>query len=174
MEEFGSICREVLLVARRRAFVQRPFWSGADARAGTDRQCFRPRVIRLSGLAAVRASRYPVSGRRISGRGRGARGPRFRIVVQRAGHYAGRIEIQVAERPPRDSRRGYPPAVRLLEERSGELRIRSLGVMGASIGGYVAASAACSRRRERPDFQILLYPVISMRDGLTHLPRASG
>ena len=96
-------------MARRRAFVQRPFWSGADARAGTDRQCFRPRVIRLSGLAAVRASRYPVSGRRISGRGRGARGPRFRIVVQRAGHYAGRIEIQVAERPPRDSRRGYPP-----------------------------------------------------------------
>lgn len=49
-------------MARRRAFVQRPFWSGADARAGTDRQCFRPRVIRLSGLAAVRASRYPVSG----------------------------------------------------------------------------------------------------------------
>ena len=46
-----------------------------------------------------------------------------------------------------------------------------LGVMGASIGGYIAATAATLYHgTDRADFQILLYPVISMTDQLTHLP----
>lgn len=46
-----------------------------------------------------------------------------------------------------------------------------VGVMGASIGGYLAVTAALTfSGRLRPDFQILLYPVVSMEGGLTHLP----
>ena len=44
------------------------------------------------------------------------------------------------------------------------------GVMGASIGGYIAGHAAIFGVDDaRPDFQILLYPVISMLPHLTHL-----
>lgn len=62
-------------------------------------------------------------------------------------------------------------AINLVRGRSAEWGIRRLGVMGASIGGYIAATAATLYSgTERPDFQILLYPVISMEDQLTHLP----
>jgi acetyl esterase/lipase len=53
-----------------------------------------------------------------------------------------------------------------------------VGVMGFSAGGHLAASAATlfdteipfvqSGQKVRPDFSVLLYPVISMRDSLTH------
>lgn len=44
------------------------------------------------------------------------------------------------------------------------------GIMGASAGGHLAASLATlfSSDETRPDFQILLYPVISMAPGITH------
>ncbi len=46
-----------------------------------------------------------------------------------------------------------------------------IGVMGASIGGYLAAYAATILPEdERSDFQILMYPVVGMEDSLTHLP----
>ncbi|AUD07372.1 alpha/beta hydrolase [Spirosoma pollinicola] len=53
-----------------------------------------------------------------------------------------------------------------------------VGVMGFSAGGHLASTAAThfekayidntSNTNLRPDFQILIYPVISMRDSLTH------
>lgn len=53
-----------------------------------------------------------------------------------------------------------------------------IGIMGFSAGGHLAATAAThfekayidntSNTSLRPDFQILVYPVISMRDSLTH------
>lgn len=52
-----------------------------------------------------------------------------------------------------------------------------IGVMGSSAGGHVASSAAthfndivyeADSVSARPDFTILLYPVISMKSGLTH------
>ena len=44
-----------------------------------------------------------------------------------------------------------------------------LGVMGASIGGYLATfSATLLPDDEKPDFQILMYPVVSVDDRLTH------
>lgn len=62
-------------------------------------------------------------------------------------------------------------AIRLMRGRSAEWGIRKLGVMGASIGGYIAGTAAVFYSgTDRPDFQILLYSVISMTDQLTHLP----
>ena len=43
--------------------------------------------------------------------------------------------------------------------------------MGASIGGYLATcSATILSDKEKPDFQILMYPVVSIDDRLTHLP----
>lgn len=58
---------------------------------------------------------------------------------------------------------------------------RRIGIVGFSAGGHLAASAstmfkpgeatvadAIERESSRPDFAILIYPVISMQDGLTH------
>lgn len=51
-----------------------------------------------------------------------------------------------------------------------------IGIMGFSAGGHLAATASTRRpyfdvegENLRPDFSILIYPVISMKIGLTHL-----
>ena len=54
-----------------------------------------------------------------------------------------------------------------------------IGIMGFSAGGHLASTLATHYRKAlvpnergtslRPDFQILVYPVISMQDNLTHL-----
>jgi len=74
-------------------------------------------------------------------------------------------------------------AVRTVRARAGEFGLRAdrIGVMGASAGGHVAASAATLFDAEegrtgapldstsaRPDFVALLYPVITMHPPLTH------
>jgi acetyl esterase/lipase len=74
-------------------------------------------------------------------------------------------------------------AVRLVRSRAAEFKIdpARLGVMGSSAGGHLAASAgtlfdhadgktgaALDATSARPDFLILMYPVISMADGVTH------
>lgn len=74
-------------------------------------------------------------------------------------------------------------AVRLVRSRAAEFKIdpARLGVMGSSAGGHLAASAgtlfdhadgktgaALDTINARPDFLILMYPVISMADGVTH------
>lgn len=56
--------------------------------------------------------------------------------------------------------------------------VSKIGIMGFSAGGHLAATEAThykealiensSNASLRPDFQILVYPVISMQDGLTH------
>lgn len=53
-----------------------------------------------------------------------------------------------------------------------------IGIMGFSAGGHLASTAATHFKKSlienlnntslRPDFQILVYPVISMQEGLTH------
>lgn len=57
--------------------------------------------------------------------------------------------------------------------------VNKVGVMGFSAGGHLASTAATMYKESllenkigtslRPDFQILVYPVISMQDSLTHL-----
>lgn len=63
-------------------------------------------------------------------------------------------------------------AIRLVRRHAAEWGVNPacVGVMGASAGGHLAASLAtlCGGGETRPDFQILLYPVISMEQGLTH------
>lgn len=67
-------------------------------------------------------------------------------------------------------------AIRLSRQRAAEWRINPerVGVMGFSAGGHLAASAAVKFRtasttdRLRPDFLLLIYPVISMRNEFGH------
>ena len=75
-------------------------------------------------------------------------------------------------------------AMRIIRQRSSQWNIEAskIGVMGFSAGGHLAASlstqfdlgiAATENQLEkissRPDFSILIYPVISMRKELTHM-----
>lgn len=57
--------------------------------------------------------------------------------------------------------------------------VKKIGIMGFSAGGHLASTEATHFTKSyienenntslRPDFQILIYPVISMQDSLTHL-----
>ncbi|WP_077921318.1 alpha/beta hydrolase [Spirosoma sp. 209] len=71
-------------------------------------------------------------------------------------------------------------AIKLVRENATKWGIdpAKVGIMGFSAGGHLASTAAThfekayvdntSNTSLRPDFQILVYPVISMRDSLTH------
>ncbi len=60
-------------------------------------------------------------------------------------------------------------ALRLLREHAKEWGINQIGVMGFSAGGHLAASLLCYPEEEQTlDFGILVYPVLSMEDGVTH------
>lgn len=50
------------------------------------------------------------------------------------------------------------------------LKVNKIGVMGASAGGHLAATQSTQYKSPiaRPDFQILLYPVITMKKQWTH------
>ena len=71
-------------------------------------------------------------------------------------------------------------AIRLVRERAAEFGVRPdhIGIMGFSAGGHLAAMAATHFARPvgenpsatsvRPDFAVLVYPVISFTDSLMH------
>lgn len=62
-------------------------------------------------------------------------------------------------------------AVGLLRADAGRWQVdpHRVGIMGSSAGGHLAATLATQADSAvRPDFQILLYPVITMDAGLTH------
>jgi acetyl esterase/lipase len=79
--------------------------------------------------------------------------------------------------PLQDAQRAF----QLIRERSGEWNIdpNKVGIMGFSAGGHLASSAgthfdnACIENKNginlRPDFMILVYPVISLADSLGHI-----
>ena len=86
---------------------------------------------------------------------------------------------QRASVPLQDAQR----AVRVLRGRAGALGLdpRRIGFLGFSAGGHVAASVATrfdasvyapvdalDTESARPDFSILLYPVISLEEGIAH------
>jgi acetyl esterase/lipase len=68
--------------------------------------------------------------------------------------------------------------MKILRERAEEWGIRkdAIGIMGCSAGGHLASTVATRASLEkdsaasRPDFQILLYPVITLKDGPTLHP----
>lgn len=63
-------------------------------------------------------------------------------------------------------------AIEMVREGAAEWNIdpNKVGVMGFSAGGHLAATAVTkfTSAKNRPDFGILIYPVISMKDGVTH------
>lgn len=63
-------------------------------------------------------------------------------------------------------------AIRLVRQHAEQWNVDAgkVGIMGASAGGHLAASLATlyGSNETRPDFQILFYPVISMKPGSTH------
>jgi acetyl esterase/lipase len=71
-------------------------------------------------------------------------------------------------------------AVKVVRENAGKwgIDVNKIGIMGFSAGGHLASTEAThfmkpliennSNTSLRPDFQILVYPVISMQDSLTH------
>lgn len=71
-------------------------------------------------------------------------------------------------------------AIKIVRENAAKWGIDSnkIGIMGFSAGGHLAATAATHYKQAlienanntniRPDFLVLIYPVISMQDGLTH------
>lgn len=71
-------------------------------------------------------------------------------------------------------------AIKMVRERTKEWNIdpRKIGIMGFSAGGHLASTAGTHFEKSlipnsentslRPDFMILIYPVISMTDELTH------
>jgi acetyl esterase/lipase len=71
-------------------------------------------------------------------------------------------------------------AIKVVRERAKDWNIdaNKIGIMGFSAGGHLASTAATHFKNSlienknntslRADFQILIYPVISMRDSLTH------
>lgn len=73
-----------------------------------------------------------------------------------------------SEVPAKDVRE----AMRILKDRASEWGIDDgkIGIGGASAGGHLASTIAVHpvEGEMSPAFQVLLYPVISMRDGLTH------
>ena len=62
-------------------------------------------------------------------------------------------------------------AMEIIREHSEEWGIEHIGVMGCSAGGHLASTLAThySSENTRPDFQILLYPVITMDETFTHI-----
>jgi acetyl esterase/lipase len=71
-------------------------------------------------------------------------------------------------------------AIRFVRENAAKwgIAVNKIGIMGFSAGGHLASTAATHYAKSyienpdnislRPDFQILVYPVISMQDNLTH------
>ena len=74
-------------------------------------------------------------------------------------------------------------AIRIARARAAEWNVdpRRLGIIGFSAGGHLASSAGThfdagnasstdpiERASSRPDFELLIYPVITMRDSVTH------
>lgn len=62
-------------------------------------------------------------------------------------------------------------AMRIVRSHAAEWGINEIGIMGSSAGGHLATTLATHYTDSitRPDFQILLYPVVSMEKMVTHL-----
>ena len=60
-------------------------------------------------------------------------------------------------------------AIRIMRQHADEWNLKMIGIMGASAGGHLASTVATHYTKDcRPDFQLLLYPVISMCKEITH------
>lgn len=62
-------------------------------------------------------------------------------------------------------------AMHILRSHSNDWNIKKLGIQGCSAGGHLAAMASThyTNAENRPDFQILFYPVITLDPSFTHM-----
>lgn len=62
-------------------------------------------------------------------------------------------------------------AIRIMKERSSEFGIKKICIAGNSAGGHVAACASTmfESSETRPDYQLLMYPVITMESQFTNM-----
>lgn len=69
--------------------------------------------------------------------------------------------------PLNDAEKG----MKIIREHASEWGVKKVGVMGCSAGGHLASTLAThySSEETRPDFQILMYPVITMDRSFTHM-----
>lgn len=80
----------------------------------------------------------------------------------------GVVKYRLPEGDPALPQQDVERAAELLRNRFGGVKT---GVLGASIGGYLAACAALAQpAARRPDFQLLFYPVVSMEEEFAHRP----
>ena len=61
-------------------------------------------------------------------------------------------------------------AFRYCRAHAAEWGVNQIGVMGYSAGGHLAATSSTmwTEQQTRPDFSVLIYPVITMEQGFTH------
>ena len=61
-------------------------------------------------------------------------------------------------------------AFRYCRAHAAEWGVNQIGVMGYSAGGHLAATTSTmwTEQQTRPDFSVLIYPVITMEQGVTH------
>lgn len=61
-------------------------------------------------------------------------------------------------------------AIEIMRQHAAEWGSDKVGIGGASAGGHLASTAAThyTSPANRPDFQVLLYPVVTMEAGVTH------
>ena len=63
-------------------------------------------------------------------------------------------------------------AMRMVREKASQWNIQpnKIGIMGFSAGGHLAATLSTHfEKNTRPDFSVLIYPVISMDKNITHM-----
>ena len=86
----------------------------------------------------------------------------------------GFIAVVLLYRAPKQKNTEYPyndlkETFKIIKNNSKKWNIDKIGVMGFSAGGHLAAFYSNKTSDElRPDFTILYYPVISMKDEITH------
>lgn len=81
------------------------------------------------------------------------------------------LEYRLPDGSPEATIADAQSAMRLMREHCEEWHVDPgrVGIMGASAGGHLASTIATqSTGASRADFQILLYPVISMEESITH------
>lgn len=78
-----------------------------------------------------------------------------------------RMPFGFSEVPLHDAER----AMQIIREHAQEWGVKTIGVMGCSAGGHLASTLAThyTSKETRPDFQILMYPVITMDKSYTHM-----
>ena len=166
----------LMLTAATSAFAQKTFtlnlWSSAPAVAGSDDkdtakvQVFLPREKMATGRAVVICPGGGYQTLAMDSEGRDW-APFFNDM--------GIAAIVLKYRMPNGDKQvpisDAEEAMKLVRRNAAEWRIKpnEVGIMGASAGGHLASVLATKATGDaRPDFQILLYPVITMQPGLTH------